>query len=150
MAEWLGRALQKLLQRFESARCLKTPFYKWGFLLHVDFFIFTIMETEIIMVLMTYTLFPLIAWGFLWLMDKLEHIFVEKYFEWTFRVERPKLPFKTSLKKLYKCVIDGDFKKSKKHLKDISRSGAFKFIVAYFLGVILFKFSYSWLQLVKA
>ena len=28
MAEWLGTALQKLLQRFESASDLKKPFYK--------------------------------------------------------------------------------------------------------------------------
>ncbi len=35
MAEWLGTALQKLLQRFESASDLKKPLYKhlWrGFL----------------------------------------------------------------------------------------------------------------------
>ena len=31
MAEWLGRALQKLLQRFESARDLQTPLLR-GFL----------------------------------------------------------------------------------------------------------------------
>ena len=31
MAEWLGRALQKLLQRFESAFDLKNPWYPQGF-----------------------------------------------------------------------------------------------------------------------
>ena len=34
VAEWLGTALQKLVQRFESARCLKDPALKLGLFVH--------------------------------------------------------------------------------------------------------------------
>src|SRR5690606_8076102 len=37
VAEWLGAALQKLVQRFESARCLKGPTLRLGFFLAYDF-----------------------------------------------------------------------------------------------------------------
>ncbi len=37
VAEWLGTALQKLVQRFESARCLQDPPNKEGFLFSIFF-----------------------------------------------------------------------------------------------------------------
>ena len=148
MAEWLGRALQKLLQRFESARCLNAPLFRWGFLLFVVFYIFTAMDTEISDLLLKYTLFPIFGWGFLWLMDQLEHLFIDTYFKWTLRVERPKRPLMDSAKDFFGSVFVFDLKKAQTHLIDISKSGFLKFVVAYFLGVCLVELGeYSWLQI---
>tara|TARA_B110000093_G_scaffold95781_1_gene103274 strand:+ start:33 stop:398 length:366 start_codon:yes stop_codon:yes gene_type:complete len=116
--------------------------------LHNAFSIFAVMEMVIEDQIIKYTLFPIIAWIFLWLMDKLEHMFVEKYFKWTLRVEQPIDPLKISFKKLFKCVISLDLIKAKTPLKDISRSGLVKFVVAYFIGVCLVEFSsYGWLKI---
>ena len=46
MAEWLGRALQKLVQRFESARCLKTQYFVLGFLLYLFYFLYFVLDVE--------------------------------------------------------------------------------------------------------
>ena len=157
MAEWLGRALQKLLQRFESARCLKKPRELAGFkffvyLCTVPLFVLNIALVIVLrmeaseLFLLKFTLFPLIAWVFLWGYDKLEHLLLHKYFDWTLRVEKSKNPV-SSIKKLFKSAWSSDFKGSKKHLQNISSSGFTKFIVAYFLGVGMVQLgAYGWLK----
>jgi len=103
-------------------------------------------KTELI--ILQFTLLPIVAWVFLWGYDKLEHVLLHKYFEWTFRVERPKRPLKESFKRLFASLSARNFKGSLKHLNDISRSGFLKFLFAYAIGVGLVQLgSYGWLKI---
>ena len=100
------------------------------------------------LIILQFTLLPIVAWVFLWGYDKLEHILLHKYFEWTLRVERPKRPLKESFKRLFASLSDRDFKESVKLLGDISRSGLLKFMLAYAIGVGLVQLgSYGWLKI---
>tara|TARA_B100001250_G_scaffold398623_1_gene407088 strand:- start:17 stop:343 length:327 start_codon:yes stop_codon:yes gene_type:complete len=99
------------------------------------------------LIILQFTLLPIIAWVFLWGYDKLEHILLHKYFEWTLRVEGTKRPLTESIKKLFSCLSERDFKGSAKCLNDISRSGFLKFMLAYAIGVGLVQLgTYGWLQ----
>jgi len=81
-------------------------------------------------------------------MDQLEHLFVDTYFKWTLRVERPKRPLIDSAKDFFRSVFVFDLKKAQKHLIDISKSGFLKFVVAYVLGVCIVQLAtYDWLQI---
>ena len=99
------------------------------------------------LIILQFTLLPIIAWVFLWGYDKVEHILLHRYFEWTLRLEKPKHPLMYSFKKLFKCVSALDFKNSGKHLNDISKSGLLKFLMAYAIGVGLVHLgTYGWLK----
>ena len=100
------------------------------------------------LIILQFTLLPIVAWVFLWGYDKLEHVLLHRYFQWTLRIESTKRPLGHSLKKIFKCVSSFNFKKAEKHLKDIARSGFLKFLVAYFLGVGLVQLgTYGWLKI---
>ena len=99
------------------------------------------------LIILQFTLLPIVAWVFLWGYDKLEHVLLHKYFEWTLRVERPQRPLKESFKKLFRSLSSRDFKNSAKLLNDISRSGFLKFVLAYAIGVGLVQLgTYGWLK----
>ena len=79
----------------------QTPPFQEGFFIQYCFFIFMLMEKAELIILQ-FTLLPIVAWVFLWGYDKLEHVLLHKYFEWTLRVERPQRPLKESFKKLFR------------------------------------------------
>ena len=140
----------------------KTPFNK-GFFVFAKKFIFASMigfinsflcanliflpeSTEV--TILKFTLAPLFAWLFLWGYDKLEHIFLHNYFEWTLKDERPKKTLLFSLKKLFESLSASDFKSAQKHLKAISQSNLLKFAIAYLIGVGLVQtVQYTWLNI---
>ena len=122
------------------------PPFLGGFLLNPVFLYLLMEKSELI--ILQFTLLPIVAWVFLWGYDKLEHILLHKYFEWTLRVERPKRPLKESFKRLFASLSDRDFKESVRLLDDISRSGLLKFVFAYAIGVGLVQLgSYGWLKI---
>jgi len=124
----------------------QTPPFQEGFFIQHCFFIFMLMEKAELIILQ-FTLLPIVAWVFLWGYDKLEHVLLHKYFEWTLRVERPQRPLKESFKKLFRSLSSRDFKNSAKLLNDISRSGFLKFVLAYAIGVGLVQLgTYGWLK----
>ncbi len=124
----------------------QTPPFQEGFFIQYCFFIFMLMEKAELIILQ-FTLLPIVAWVFLWGYDKLEHVLLHKYFEWTLRVERPQRPLKESFKKLFRSLSSRDFKNSAKLLNDISRSGFLKFVLAYAIGVGLVQLgTYGWLK----
>ena len=100
--------------------------------------------------ILKFTLAPLFAWLFLWGYDKLEHIFLHNYFEWTLKDERPKKTLLFSLKKLFESLSSSDFKSAQKHLKAISQSNLLKFAIAYLIGGGLVQtVQYTWLNINK-
>ena len=113
----------------------------------ITLFFFLQMEKSETLILQ-FTLLPIVAWVFLWGYDKLEHILLHKYFQWTLRVENSKRPLTESIKTLFSCLSAKDLKGSARCLADISRSGFLKFMLAYAIGVGLVQLgAYGWLKI---